>query len=245
MTPALPSLSLVIPARNEERFLAATLAAASRAAQCYRGGGGRAELVLADNASTDATARLARAAGAHVVREERRSIAAVRNAGAAAARGDVLVFCDADTVISPNLLLEAGRAIGSGRYAGGGLLRVRLERTSPGIVTSALLLAPLLLRHRIAGAVLWASRRAFDAIGGFDPALLVAEDLEFALRLKRHARAHRLRFGVLPRASAVTSSRRVDALGDWFLLRNPRILRDVYRLRVRAEDAWRTHYAGR
>ncbi|MBA2565235.1 MAG: glycosyltransferase [Gemmatimonadetes bacterium] len=241
----LPSLTLVVPARNEEACLPSTLASSGEASRRYRAAGGTVETIVSDNDSSDATAEIALACGARVTRERRRSISAVRNAGAAAAAGEALVFCDADTRISSNLMLEVGRTLRAGRYVGGGLVRVRTSRISPGILASASLLAPLVLRNGLAGVVFWTWRETFRELGGFDPDILVAEDVHFALRLRSLGRQRGLRYGFLPRASAVTSARRFDALGDWWLVRNPRILRDIYAARVREEDAWRTHYAGR
>ena len=90
-------LSFIIPAYNEEHELSGTLAAihdsASGAAQPY-------EIIVVDDASTDATPEIASRAGAKVVRINRRQIAAARNAGARAAQGEYLFFIDADTRIN-------------------------------------------------------------------------------------------------------------------------------------------------
>ena len=59
------------------------------------------EAIVVTNRCTDATADIAAAAGAIVVADDSRNIAAVRNAGAARATGDVLVTIDADGAMSP------------------------------------------------------------------------------------------------------------------------------------------------
>src|SRR5258708_8702482 len=74
-------ISFVVPAYNEEKYLAATLAAIHEAA---RSAGEPYEVVVANDASTDATAAIAEAGGARVVSVEKRQIAATRNAGARA-----------------------------------------------------------------------------------------------------------------------------------------------------------------
>ena len=68
----------------------------------FEGGPDDIEVVVADNASTDATADLARSSGCRVVEEDRRIIAAVRNTGARNARGQVFVFVDADNIMHPD-----------------------------------------------------------------------------------------------------------------------------------------------
>jgi glycosyltransferase involved in cell wall biosynthesis len=94
-------LSVIVPAFNEELYLPQSLSSLQRAAagcECS------VELIVVDNASTDRTAEIARASGARVVCEPVHNVARVRNAGAAAAYGEVLVFVDADTIVPPEFL---------------------------------------------------------------------------------------------------------------------------------------------
>ena len=85
-------ISVVIPAFDEEAYLCATLESVGRAAAALSGlEGVSAEVLVVDNDSSDATAEVARALGATVLREALRNVAAVRNTGARRARGDVLV----------------------------------------------------------------------------------------------------------------------------------------------------------
>src|ERR1043165_8939807 len=108
-------LSFIVPAHNEEFELSSTLAAihaaASEAAELY-------EIVVVDDASTDATPEIAARAGAKVIRIIRRQIAAARNAGARASQGEYLLFVDADTRITALHVTEAVAALKAG-YAGG------------------------------------------------------------------------------------------------------------------------------
>src|SRR5262245_12658348 len=82
------------------------------------------EIVVCDNNSRDRTAEVARAAGARVVFEGPNQIARARNAGARAAAGEWLVFVDADTLVSGELLAEALGLLDAGKAAGGGSLLV-------------------------------------------------------------------------------------------------------------------------
>src|SRR5947208_3409960 len=108
-------ISFIVPAYNEEAELSFTLAAicaaASGAAQPF-------EIVVVDDGSTDATPKIAEQAGARVVSIHRRQIAAARNAGARAARGEYLFFVDADTRVNPTHIAEAIAALEAG-YTGG------------------------------------------------------------------------------------------------------------------------------
>src|SRR5436853_2054281 len=79
-----------------------------------------AELIVCDNNSTDQTAEIARAAGAKVVFEPVNQIARARNAGASIATGEWLVFVDADSQPSRELLEDVAQIISTGRFVAGG-----------------------------------------------------------------------------------------------------------------------------
>ena len=107
-------ISFIVPAYNEEAELPGTLRAIRSAAVGYEH-----EIVLVNDGSTDATGAIGEKFGARVISIERRQIAAARNAGAAAARGNVFIFVDADTRIGPEHVRGAVEALERG-CAGGG-----------------------------------------------------------------------------------------------------------------------------
>src|SRR5690606_25470222 len=78
-------LSIIIPAHDEAPVIGATLDAVAGA---IGAADDQVEVIVVDDASTDATAAIARARGARVVQVDVRHIAGARNAGAAVARGD-------------------------------------------------------------------------------------------------------------------------------------------------------------
>ena len=92
-----PWLSVVAPAFNEQKLLARSLESIRAAITANGLVEGQWELIVCDNASTDDTAQIAAQAGARVVYESSRQIASARNCGAASARGQWLLFVDADT----------------------------------------------------------------------------------------------------------------------------------------------------
>ena len=98
-------ISVIVPAFNEERLLQGTLRSIRAAMAAFDRRGWMSELIVCDNNSTDRTAEIARAEGATVVFEPFNQIARARNAGAAHASGDWLVFVDADS--QPSLRLFA------------------------------------------------------------------------------------------------------------------------------------------
>ena len=174
-------LSFVVPAYNEERLLGRTLASLHAAARTL---GLAYEIVVADDASTDATAAIAAARGARVVSVAHRHIAATRNSGARAAAGEWLVFVDADTVVDAVVLAAAVQALRDGTVGGGAV--VRFDGAVP---LYARLLMPLVVfifrRVRLAaGCFLFCTRAAFEAVGGFDERLFASEELTLSAALK-------------------------------------------------------------
>ncbi len=99
-----PWLSVIVPAHNGARTLAACLAAVRRE---LAGG----EVICVDDASADDGAAIAAAAGAKVIRTaENVGAARARNRGAAAACGRYLLFLDADVILLPGALAALARA---------------------------------------------------------------------------------------------------------------------------------------
>ena len=109
-------LTVVVPAWNEAADIVATVSALRDALAEL---GRPSELLVVDDASDDATARLAVNAGATVLSVEKRQIAAVRNAGAAATDGRLLIFVDADTIVPSETLRELIRAVEDGSAIAG------------------------------------------------------------------------------------------------------------------------------
>jgi glycosyltransferase involved in cell wall biosynthesis len=193
-------ISLIVPAHNEELELPATLEAI-HAAACDAGQ--RYEIVVVDDASTDATAEIASRAGAKVVAINRRQIAAARNAGARAAKGEYLFFVDADTRIARGHVTQGIAALDAG-YVGGSA-RVALDGAIP-IWGHLMLHAFGALYFGLnlgAGAFLFTKRSNFEAIGGFDEQYFAGEEVYFSLALKKFGR-----FKVL-REPVVTSGRKL------------------------------------
>ena len=179
------SLSFIIPAYNEELELPATLAAVQRA--ILENGTPEHEIIVVDDGSTDQTAPIARAAGARVVPISKRHIAASRNAGGHAARGDVLFFVDADTRIRPAHISGALDALQSG-YSGGSA-QIEMEPDIPlwGHIFFRIFGTLYFANKLGAGAFLFTSRGNFEAVGGFDEQYFAGEEVYFTLALKKLA----------------------------------------------------------
>jgi glycosyltransferase involved in cell wall biosynthesis len=207
--------SVILPAWNEETYLPATL---QHLQQAMRSLDRRGEIIVADNASTDATAAIARDAGARVVYEPHRQISRARNAGAAAATGTVLIFLDADTLIEAPLLVETLRLTESGSCCGGGA-QVRAGPDTPRSVERIIdnwNRLSLSLRWA-AGCYLFCLRRAFIDLGGFSEKVYAGEEIWMSRALHRWGRRHGMRFIVIPGIGPRTSARKAYWFSSWQL----------------------------
>lgn len=199
---ARPQVAIVVPAWNEEAVIAQTLGQLREVADAL---GRPYELVVVDDASTDRTAALAEAAGARVVRVEKRQIAAVRNAGARATRAPYLVFVDADTWVPETVLRHALLELDAGAIGGGA--RVAFDGRGHPLAESFVGAFKVVWysQELAAGCFVFARRDAFEAVGGFDERWFAGEEYWLSRALKARGR-----FAFL-REEVVTSARKQRA----------------------------------
>lgn len=193
-------VSVIVPAHNEERWLARTLESIETA---FAGQGGSHEVLVVDDTSTDRTPEIALRFGARLVSVQHRQIAATRNAGAREAQGEVLLFVDADTALRAPVVRAALEALAAGAVGGG----CRVEFDGP-LSGYARFLARVGYRAQrvlrfAAGCFVFCTRAAFEATGGFDEAMYAAEEYEFSKALRKQGR-----FVVL-HESVLTSGRKL------------------------------------
>jgi rSAM/selenodomain-associated transferase 2 len=194
------TLSIVVPALDEGAGLAATLQALAP----LRARG--AEVIVVDGGSRDRTADIARPLCDRLLAAPR-GRAAQMNAGAGAARGEVLLFLHADTRLPD----DADRLVLAGLTASGrawGRFDVRINGTHPLLPLVAALMN---LRSRATGIAtgdqaIFVARTAFAAVGGY-PDIALMEDVVLSHRLKRLGRPLCLR------SRALTSGRRWEKHG--------------------------------
>ncbi len=215
-------LSFVVPAYNEELELPATIDAIHNAAKDQQ-----YEIMVVDDASTDATSKIAQDAGARLVSINRRQIAAARNAGAHAAAGEILFFVDADTRINKKHVTGAIAALEEGCSGGGARMVVGDSIPLWARVCTKAFCAFYFALNLGAGAFLFTTRKNFDAVGGLDERFFIGEEIYFSIALRRLGR-----FRIL-REPVVTSGRKLrmysarEILGNSLsvILRGPRAAR--------------------
>ncbi|MBH0199239.1 MAG: glycosyltransferase [Nitrospira sp.] len=202
-------LSIIVPAFNEERLITRCIESIFTSLAHNNTAGLTAEVIVVDNNSTDRTAELAKQAGAHVVFEPINQIGRARNAGAATATGEWLLFLDADSLLNPRLLADILAMIETGKSVGCGstLAMDGLPWWANGIFH--LWRGMSILFGWAAGALIVCRHDAFRDIGGFPQDLYALEEIQLSKRLKAWGRPHGLRFTILSKHPLDTSSRKV------------------------------------
>ncbi len=199
-------ISFIIPAYNEEDYLGKTLerllASADAVGEPY-------EIIVVADGCTDGTVALARKFGLRVLEVELRHIAAVRNAGAKIAAGELYIFVDADTLVPEETLRATLKAVRNGAIGGGA--RVVIDTPLPWAVRVAgrLLTCGFRSFGLTVGAYLYATRYAFEAVGGFDERYFAAEDIVMCRALRKHGRF------LVVREPMITSGRKIERHSVW------------------------------
>ncbi len=222
--------SVVIPAHNEEKYIGRCLKSIKLAAREISDS---VEIVVVANRCTDRTADIARRFGARIVDNSDRCISSIRNAGVRASSGKIVVTIDADSMMDKTALAEIKELLRSGKYIGGGAVPM-FDRMSLGIAVSgayvALNLLPIMIKSGgfLSATMFWFRRKDFDRLGGFDESLVSLEDADFAARLKALGKRYGRKYGTLKRGVVLTSSRKFDEFGDWYLLKNRQLTKRIF-----------------
>lgn len=213
------SVSIIIPTLNEAVSLPDTLKNLKQLSTAPL------QVIVADAGSDDETCGIAEKYEATVLPELPRGRAGQMNAGAAVARGDILCFLHADTVVpkdfvelTEQVLSDRGTALAGFISIMRGPGGVRRATTAHNFIKTWY--APLLFRPisflrgcrlLFGDQVIICRRSDFEAIGGWDPAQVIMEEADFCLRM---VRAGRGRVKQVPR-KVWSSDRRVAEWGFW------------------------------
>lgn len=212
-----PIVSVVIPAFNEEERLPQCVQRTREACEASPALAGAYEIIVCDNNSTDATSAVAESCGCTVVFEPINQISRARNRGASIASGQWLLFVDADSWPSPELIEDVIPLLSSSDCIGcGSTIRVidgprwfKLTWESKNWSMRTFKWCP--------GAFILCRRDAFSEIGGFSQDHYIFEELDFVKRLKALGAKRGQRFKILHKHPFSTSGRRAKAygIGSW------------------------------
>jgi glycosyltransferase involved in cell wall biosynthesis len=182
-----PLVTVIIPCYNGEAFVQEAITSAL--AQTYR----HVEVIVINDGSTDRSAEIIQAHPVRYIQQENRGLTSSRNRGIEESRGSYLVFLDADDRLLPDAIEtglntlqahpECAMTVGDHQFVredGSYLARSRKEFRSSSHY-EALLVSNFI---EMISSVLF-RRSVFEAVGGFDTQLRVAEDYELYLRIAR------------------------------------------------------------
>jgi glycosyltransferase involved in cell wall biosynthesis len=202
--------SVIIPAYNEQVWLPKTIISVRKAMETVKMDG---ELVVVDNNSNDNTAAIAHYYGAEVVFEPINQISRARNTGTRYSRGRFLIFLDADTRLSKELLQMAINRLSTGKCCGGGAF-VGLDEPIPKIIRWGLhIWNRFSLAYGIAaGCFIFCTREGFEGIGGFSEKVYASEEFWFSKKMKAWGTKRSMGYEIIEKPSIVTSARKLQ----WF-----------------------------
>jgi glycosyltransferase involved in cell wall biosynthesis len=189
-------VSVIIPAFNEEKFLSATLESIRK--QTYR----NLEIIVKDGLSKDKTIAIAERYADKVISEKDISAGDARNQGAAYAKGDILVFVDADTLLAsdaieriiedfekPNVTLVFPKYLPKKEILEIEGRKVQMPRRLDTFWFSFENLVRRYVDKYAGGMCMACDAKTFGEIGGFNKALRVCEDIEISYRLRKRGYA--------------------------------------------------------
>ncbi len=200
-------ISIVIPAYNEEKYIDKTLQSVNK---LEKKKGWQVELLVVNGGSTDKTAEIARNYGARVINEPHRGIGFARQQGLLQAKGEIVAYTDADTIVPKDWLLKHVEALSQpGVVFSYGTFRVydgrfpyyqHINYIQPHILWwfHHLFGLPIAAGQNLA---FW--RKKALLVGGFDANIKVMEDVDLAVRMKKIGR-----LAFLPNLIVYSSGRR-------------------------------------
>lgn len=216
-------ISVIVPALNEASVIAETLGSIPP---------GEREVLMVDGGSTDGTPDLA--APLARVLQAPRGRARQMNAGAAEARGEVLLFLHADTRLPPDGLEQIRAAVAAGALWGGFRQRYNVPGLRPKVAATLSNFRLRVARTVYGDQALFVRKDAFAKAGGF-PDIPLMEDAVLSRRLKRLAPP------AILRGPVVTSARRQREMGYlryWLRCQRTKLLLAMSRSPERAHHAY-------
>jgi len=219
-----PMISVIIPAHNESDYLPATLDGLKRQNHA------NFEVIVVANGCSDRTAEVARGKCHRLIVLSDKNLGVARNLGARMARGEILLFLDADTTLEPMALRRISQCFFKD-YAAGTLMG-RPDRDKPQyrIVYALKNMIHRFSLHPGSSGVILCWKRQFFEIGGFDEGLQVRENSHLIKRLMRFGK-----YLYIGDVAATTSMRRYQYCGFqrvvwlWFKLWLQSLFGDLHR----------------
>jgi uncharacterized protein len=195
-----PSITVVIPALNEERSLGKTLDRVRVEPHV--------EVIVVDGGSADATVALAEARGVRVIRESP-GRARQMNTGADQGSGEILLFLHADTLLPEGWARRVRETLIHSRVVAGAFeLKIDSPMRGLRVIERLTRFRSTVLQTPYGDQALFVRREEFERVGGF-PEIPIMEDYALVKKLRKLGRIATVSDAVL------TSPRRWEELGVW------------------------------
>lgn len=206
-------ISIIIPTYFEEKYIESCLKS------IIKNSPKNIEIIVVDSNSSDKTREIAGKYADKVINIKNRGVGKARNIGAEVAKGEILLFVDADTILSKTFIREfektfhdskvvcsAGFVFGDNKNLG---IFLNIYKYLWFCVNNLIALISSIFGFPLFPTVCCGCRRwAFDAIGGFNEELAVGEDIDFSMRMGKLGKCRLSR-----KAVAFTSTRRIEKYG--------------------------------
>ncbi|VVB74248.1 Glycosyltransferase AglE [Candidatus Tiddalikarchaeum anstoanum] len=198
-------ISVIIPAHNEEKYIEKTLKSLNKQTLNR----GSYEIIVCNDASSDDTCGLSEKYADKVLNlAKQKSISKVRNNGAKIAKGRILVFVDADTIVKPNLLKVISKTINKKTAFCAPIQMYNNKSMRAFLEFNKFLLQNMPELGLIGGCCMAISKDAFNELNGFDENYLMNEDRKMHLELLKRG----YKFKII-NTSVRTSDRKIKKLG--------------------------------
>jgi glycosyltransferase involved in cell wall biosynthesis len=201
-------ISIIIPTLNEEKYIESTLKSLRN--QDYKG---NYEIIVADGISKDNTVKIARKYADKVVLVKKKGIAEGRNEGVKVAKGDILLFIDADTILLFNGLTELTKPFKKKNVVGVTcpILPLSSNAKDFALYWSYNLFVKRSIKSKkakIPGICCVYRRKEFEKLGGFNEKLDTLEDLNFSEKISKLGK-----IVMIDTTLVLTSHRRIEKWG--------------------------------
>jgi len=203
-----PKISIIIPTLNEEKYIEQSLLALKSQTidTPY-------EIIVVDSNSKDKTVEIAKKYANKVIVTKKRGIAVGRNLGAKHARGEILVFVDADTILLPDTLKKIYEEIKKKKVV---LVSCPIVPITRSFLLHIMYMTYNLFsitsikckRPQISGAFMVTKRDAFAAVQGFNEKFKILEDFDFSERISKIGEVK-----IITTTYVLTSPRRLEKWG--------------------------------
>lgn len=201
-----PKVSVIITTKNEEKYIENCLKSVKN--QTLK----PVDIIVTDSESDDRTVKIARKYTNKIL-VKKCGISEGRNMGAKMARGDILAFLDADTMLLPNTLEKVVEAYVDKRVVGASCpvlpMSADIRYVSVYMIFNALAKMSITVgKPHIAGMFCTYRKDAFIKSGGFDKECGICEDFHLSVRMRKLGK---IKF--VMHALALTSHRRIQKMG--------------------------------